>query len=66
MNIPATPLRKLPIKIHSFEKLRSEGYLYIHRDKNTDFAAHLVDERLKDKVMSSDNFRSGDLMIQLK
>lgn len=38
----------------------------IHRDKNTDFAEHLVDEKLKDKVMWSDYFRSGDLMIQLK
>lgn len=31
MNIPATPLRKLPIEIHSFEKLRSEGYLYVDK-----------------------------------
>lgn len=31
MNAPATPLRKLPIEIHSFEKLRSEGYLYVDK-----------------------------------
>ena len=29
--IPYSPLRKLPIGIQSFEKLRSEGFLYVDK-----------------------------------